>query len=49
MASQNLKDWEFFLLKNPIQLSQPSTSRRCLRDEEGPSERRVQPRVEANL
>jgi hypothetical protein len=36
-------------LEDPIQLSQPSTSRWRLRDEEGPSERHVQPRVEANL
>jgi hypothetical protein len=49
MASQNPKDWEFPLPKDPIQLSQPSTSRRRLRDEEGPSERHVQPRIEADL
>jgi hypothetical protein len=47
MASQNLEDWEFPLPEDPIQLSQPSTSRRHLRDEEGPSERYVQPLVEA--
>ena len=49
MASQNSKDWEFSLPKDPIQLSQPSTSRRRLRDEEGPSEHYVQPRVETDL
>jgi hypothetical protein len=49
MASQNPKDWEFPLSKDLIQLSQPSTSRRRLRDEEGPSKHHVQPRVEADL
>jgi hypothetical protein len=36
MASQNPKDWELclvHLLDDPIQLSQPSTSRRQVRDE----------------
>jgi hypothetical protein len=49
MASQNPEDWEFPLPEDPIQLSQPSTSRRHLRDEEGPSERHVQPRVEVDF
>jgi hypothetical protein len=49
MASQNLDDWEFPLPEDPIQLFQPSTSRRYLRDEEGPYERHVQPRVEVDL
>jgi hypothetical protein len=49
MASQNLEDWEFPLPEDPIQLSQPSLSRRRLRDEEGPSERYVQPRLETDL
>jgi hypothetical protein len=49
MASQNLEDWKLPLPEDPIQLSQPSTSRRHLRDEEGPSERHIQPRVEADL
>jgi hypothetical protein len=49
MASQNPEDWEFPLLEDPIQLSQPSTSRRRLRDEEGPFEHHVQPRIEADL
>jgi hypothetical protein len=40
---------EFPLSEDPIQLFQPSTSRRRLRDKEGPSERHVQPRVEADL
>jgi hypothetical protein len=43
MVSQNPENWEFPLPKDPIQLSQPSTSRRRLRDEEGPFERHVQP------
>jgi hypothetical protein len=49
MASQNPEDWEFPLPEDPIQFSQPSTSRWRLRDEEGPSEGHIQPRVEANL
>jgi hypothetical protein len=49
MASQNPEDWEFPLPEDPIQLSQPSTSRWCLRDEEGSSKRHVQPRIETNL
>jgi hypothetical protein len=49
MASQNPEDWEFPLPEDPIQLFQPSTSKQRLRDEEGPSERHVQPHVEADL
>ena len=49
MALENPKDWEFPLPEDPIQLSQPSTSKRRLQDEEGPSKHHVQPRVEANL
>jgi hypothetical protein len=49
MTSQNLEDWEFSLSEDPIQLSQLSTSRRRLRDEEEPSERHVQPHVEVDL
>jgi hypothetical protein len=45
MASQNPEDWEFllaYLLDDPIQLSQPSTSKRRMRDEVKISERCVQ-------
>jgi hypothetical protein len=49
MASKNPKDWEFSWPEDLIQLSQPSTSRRHLRDEEEPSERHVQPRLETDL
>jgi hypothetical protein len=49
MASQNPENWEFSLPEDPIQLSQPSTSRRRLRDEKGPSERHVQSCVETDL
>jgi hypothetical protein len=49
MASQNPKDWEFPLPEDLIQPSQPSTSRRRLRDEEEPSERHVQPHLETDL
>jgi hypothetical protein len=49
MASQNPKDWEFPLPEDLIQLSQPSTFRQRLWDEEGPFEHHVQARVETNL
>jgi hypothetical protein len=49
MASQNPEDWEFPLLEDPIQLSQSSISKGHLRDEEGPSERHVQPRIEIDF
>jgi hypothetical protein len=45
MASQNPKDWEFLLAhlpNDPIQLSQPSTSRSRVQDEAESSERCVQ-------
>jgi len=51
MALQDPEDWEFpltQLLKVPIPLSQPSTSRRRLRDEEEHSERHVQPRLDSD-
>ena len=47
MDSQNPDDWELSLSQlpeDPFQSSQPSTSRRRVRDEAEPSERRVQPR-----
>jgi hypothetical protein len=47
MASQNLEDWEFSLAHLPndlIQLSQPSISKRRVKDEMETFERRVQPR-----
>ena len=43
MASQNPEDWELPLTQVPVQFSQPSTSRRCLRDEEQSFERHTQP------
>jgi hypothetical protein len=49
MASQNPEDWEFSLLEDPIQLFQPSTSRRRLQDEEESSECHVQPYLETDL
>jgi hypothetical protein len=49
MASQNPEDWEFPLPEDLIQLFQPSISKRHLRDEEGPSERHVQLRLETDL
>ena len=49
MGSQNSENWEFSLAEDSIQLSQPSTFKQRLRDEEEPSERPVQPRLETNL
>jgi hypothetical protein len=49
MASQNPEDWEFPLPEDPIQLYKSSTSTWRLRDEDGPSERHVQPRIETDL
>jgi hypothetical protein len=49
MASHNHEDWEFSLLEDPIPLSQPSTSRQRLQDEEEPSERHVQPCLQTDL
>jgi hypothetical protein len=51
IASQNPKDWEFsldHLSNDPIQLSQPSTSRRRIQDDVETSKRRVQPRLDLN-
>jgi hypothetical protein len=49
MTSQNPEDWEFSLPEDLIQPSQSSTSRRRLQDEEEPSERYVQSRLETDL
>ena len=46
MTSQNLEDWELPLTQVPVQFSQPSTSRRHLRDEEQPFECHTQPRLD---
>ena len=49
MALQDPEDWEFPLIQIPevlIPLSQPSISRRRLRDEDEPSERHIQPRLD---
>jgi hypothetical protein len=50
MALQNPEDYKFSLAQlsnDPIQFSQPLTSRQCLRDEEEPSEHHVQPRLDS--
>ena len=47
MALQDPKDWELPLTQVPVQCSQPSTSRRCLRDEEQPFECHTQPRLDS--
>ena len=46
MASQDPEDWELPLTQVPVQFSQPSTSRRRLRDEEQPFEHHTQPRLD---
>ena len=49
MDSQDPDDWQLPLSQLPVDPSQPSTSRRRLRDEAGPSERCVQPRTEPGI
>ena len=49
MESQDPDDWQLPLLQLPVDLDQPSTSRRCARDEVEPSERCVQPRTEPGI
>ena len=46
MASQDPEDWELPLTQVSVQFSQPSTSRRRLRDEEQPFECHTQPRLD---
>ena len=49
MDSQDPNDWQLPLSQLRIDPNQPSTSRRRLRDEAGPSERCVQPRTEPGI
>ena len=52
MASQNPKDWGFslnHLPDDPIQLSQPSTSKQRVQDEAETSKRLVQPRSDLDI
>jgi hypothetical protein len=49
MDSQDPDDWQLPLSQLPVDPNQPSTSRRRLRDEAGPSERCVQPRTEPGI
>ena len=49
MDSQDPDDWQLPLSQLPVDPSQPSTSRRRLRDEAGPFERCVQPRTEPGI
>jgi hypothetical protein len=44
MESQDLDDWQLPLTQLPVDPNQPSSSRRRIRDEPEPSERRVLPR-----
>ena len=46
MKSQNPNDWQLPLSQLPIDSDQPSTSKRCIRDEAGPFERHIQPQIE---
>ena len=46
MASQNPEDWELLLTHVFVQFSQSSISKRLLKDEEQPFERRTQPRLD---
>ena len=46
---QDLDDWQLPLSQLPIDLDQPSTSRRSTRNETGPSERCIQPRIEPSI
>ncbi|KAG0570940.1 hypothetical protein KC19_6G199200 [Ceratodon purpureus] len=49
MEPQDPDDWQLPLSQLPVDPSQPSSSRRRLRDEAGPSERCVQPRTEPGI
>lgn len=49
MDSQDPDDWQLSLSQLPVDPNQPSTSRRRLRDEAGPSERYVQPRIDPGI
>ena len=47
MASEDPEDWELPLTYVPIQFSQPSTSRRRLRNGEQPFECHIQPQLDS--
>jgi hypothetical protein len=49
MDSQDPDDWQLSLSQLPVDPNQPSTSRRRIREEEGPSERCVQPQTEPSI
>ena len=49
MESQDPDDWQLPLSQLPVDLDQPSTLRRCARDEAEPSERCVQPQIEPGI
>jgi len=46
MDSQDPNDWQLPLSQLLVDLIQPSTSRRRMRDEVGPFKHRVQPQIE---
>ena len=49
MDSQDPDDWQLPLSQLPVDPNQPSTSRRRLQDEAGPSERCVRPRTDPGI
>ena len=49
MESQDPDDWQLPLSQLLVDPDQPSTSRRCARDEAEPSKRCVQPRTEPGI
>ena len=49
MESQDPDDWQLPLSQLLVDSDQPSTSRRCARDEAKPSEHCVQPRTEPGI
>ena len=49
MESQDPDDWQLPLSQLPVDPNQPSTSRRRVRDEPEPSERRVLPRGDPDM
>ena len=49
MESQDPDNWQLSLSQLPVDPDQPSTSRRCARDEAEPSEHCVQPQTELGI
>ena len=49
MESQDPNDWQLSLSQSLVDPDQPSTSRRCARNEMEPSEHCIQPRTELDI